>query len=73
MDRGQIVPVDYPFLSGHCTYCYAGVPCDDAHAERSLGRSWRLHCDACREAGANHRDDLATKVIRAVAEQVGRN
>jgi hypothetical protein len=73
MDRGQIVPVDYPFRSGHCFYCYIEVPCDDAHAERSLGPSWRLRCDACRQAGANHRDDLATKLIRAVAEQVGRN
>jgi hypothetical protein len=73
MNRGQIVPVDYPFLNGHCFYCHAEIPCDDAHAERSFGRSWRLRCAACRDAYANHRDDLAAKVLRAVAEQVGRN
>jgi hypothetical protein len=73
MDRGRIVPIDYPFLTGHCSYCYAEVPCDDAHAERSFGRSWRLRCDRCRDAGANHQADLAAKVLRAVAEQVGRN
>ena len=73
MERGRIVPVDYPFLTGHCFYCYAEVPCDDAHAERSFGRTWRLRCDTCRDAGANHRDDLTAKVLRAAAEQSSRN
>ena len=73
MDRGRIVPIDYPVLNGHCTYCYAEVPCNDAHAERSFGRSWRLRCHPCRDNGANHHDDLAAKLLRAVAEQVGRN
>jgi hypothetical protein len=49
----------------------AEVPCDDAHAERSFGRSWRLRCDACRDAGANHADDLAGKLARAIGEGCG--
>ena len=66
MDRGQIVPADYPFATGHCFYCYAEVPCDDAHAEPSFGRSWRLRCHRCRDAGANHQADLLTKLARAI-------
>jgi Zn-finger protein len=73
MDHGRIVPIDYPFLTGHCFYCYAEVPCDDGHAEPSFGRSWRLRCHSCQDAGANHRDDMAAKLLRAVAEQLGRN
>jgi hypothetical protein len=42
-------------------------------AEPSFGRSWRLRCDRCRDAGANHRYDLAAKLLQAVAEQLGRN
>jgi hypothetical protein len=55
--------------TGHRCSCHAEVPCDDAHAERSPGRSWRLRCDACRDAGANHADDLAGKLARAISEQ----
>jgi len=65
----RIVPAGYPFATGHCFYCHAEVPCDDAHAEGSFGRSWRLRCDACRDAGANYRDDLAGKLARAISEQ----
>jgi hypothetical protein len=64
----RIVPADYPFRTGRCFYCQAVVACDDAHAERSFGRSWRLRCDRCREAGANHQGDLAAKLARAVTE-----
>ena len=67
MDRGQIVPLDYPFRSGHCFYCHAEVPCDDAQAERSFGRSWRLRCQPCRDNGANHHGDLAAKLARAIS------
>jgi hypothetical protein len=66
MDRGQIVPLDYPFRTGHCFYCHAEVPCDDAHAEPSFGRTWRLRCHTCRDAGANHQADLLTKLARAI-------
>jgi hypothetical protein len=65
----RIVPANYPFTTGHCFYCYAEVPCDDAHAERSFGHSWRLRCDACRDSGANHAEDLAGKLAHAISEQ----
>jgi hypothetical protein len=71
MHRGQIVPADHPFATGHCFYCDAEVVCDDAHAERSLGQSWRLRCDACRDAGANHQADLAAKLARAIRANQG--
>jgi hypothetical protein len=66
MNRGQIVPTNYPFRNGHCFYCYAEVACDDAHAERSFGRSWRLRCERCRDAGTNHQADLLAKLARAI-------
>jgi Zn-finger protein len=64
----SIVPANCPFATGNCFYCFVQVPCDDAHAERSFGRSWRLRCDACRDAGANHGDDLADKLTRAIRQ-----
>ena len=66
MRRGQIVPINYPLLDGHCLYCQAIVPADDDHAERSFGRSWRLRCTDCRDRGANHAEHLDRLVMRAL-------